>query len=141
MRLETSFKNESYNARRCTELLSQTPELRDDVYVPRVYGAAEGCEESDRIMIMEWVDGCRYVYSPADFDTADTDRLNDRKSKEKMGLQTREAMDLAISVMSAMTFSWGFVHCDPHPGNILVRQHPTKKGKPQIVRLIRPRRC
>ena len=43
-------------------------------------------------------------------------------------------MDLAISTMSAMTFSWGFVHCDPHPGNILVRPHPTKKGKPQIVR-------
>jgi len=59
MRLETSFKNEAKNARRCAELLAQTPELRDDVYVPRVYGAAEGCEESDRIMVMEWVDGCR----------------------------------------------------------------------------------
>ena len=42
-------------------------------------------------------------------------------------------MDLAIATMSAMTFSWGFVHCDPHPGNILVRPHPTKKGKPQVI--------
>lgn len=61
MRLETSFKNEANNARRCAELLEQTPELRDDVYVPRVYGKQEGCEESDRIMVMEWVDGCRWV--------------------------------------------------------------------------------
>jgi aarF domain-containing kinase len=59
MRLETSFRNEANNARRCAELLSQTPELRDSVYVPRVFGEAEGGPESDRVMVMEWVDGCR----------------------------------------------------------------------------------
>lgn len=59
MRKETSFKNEANNARRCAELLAQTPELRDSVYVPKVFGEAEGCRESDRIMVMEWVDGCR----------------------------------------------------------------------------------
>jgi aarF domain-containing kinase len=46
-------------------------------------------------------------------------------------------MDIAISLNSAMTFTWGFVHCDPHPGNILVRRHPDpkrgRKGEPQIV--------
>ncbi|KAK1921885.1 putative mitochondrion protein [Papiliotrema laurentii] len=118
MRLETSFRNEANNARRCAELLSQTPELRDSVYVPRVFGEAEGGPESDRVMVMEWVDGCR---------------LNDRDAIEAMGLNTREVMDLAISTMSAMTFSWGFVHCDPHPGNLLVRKHPARKGKPQLV--------
>ncbi|WVQ76577.1 hypothetical protein IAR50_006249 [Cryptococcus sp. DSM 104548] len=118
MRYETSFIHEAGNARRCAELLAQTPELRDDVYVPRVYGKDEGCQESDRVMVMEWVDGCR---------------LNDKKQIEDWGLNVREVMDLTISTMSAMTFSWGFVHCDPHPGNILVRPHPSKKGKPQII--------
>ena len=61
------------------------------------------------------------------------DRLNDRAAIEAMGLNTRDVMDLVISTWSAMTFSWGFLHCDPHPGNILVRRHPTKRGKPQIV--------
>lgn len=61
MRLETSFKHEADNARRCAELLAQTTELRDDIYVPRVFGADEGCKASDRIMVMEWVDGVRYV--------------------------------------------------------------------------------
>jgi hypothetical protein len=64
---------------------------------------------------------------------ADSRRLNDQKAIEGMGLNLREVMDLAISTISAMTFSWGFVHCDPHPGNILVRKHPTKRGRPQIV--------
>ncbi|ODN75109.1 hypothetical protein L202_06324 [Cryptococcus amylolentus CBS 6039] len=118
MRYETSFIHEAGNARRCADLLAQTPELRDDVYVPRVYGKDEGCQESDRVMVMEWVDGCR---------------LNDKKQIEDWGLNVREVMDITISTMSAMTFSWGFVHCDPHPGNILVRPHPTKKGKPQII--------
>ncbi|KAK8843490.1 hypothetical protein IAR55_007150 [Kwoniella newhampshirensis] len=118
MRLETSFTNEANNARRCAALLAQTPELKDDVYVPRVYGEAEGCKQSDRVMVMEWIDGCR---------------LNDKKQLQEWDLNLREVMDLAISTMSAMTFSWGFIHCDPHPGNILVRPHPRKKGKPQIV--------
>lgn len=35
-----------------------------------------------------------------------------------------------------MIFQYGHVHCDAHPGNILVRQHPNKpKGNPQIVLL------
>ena len=59
MRLETSFTHEAANARRCAELLAETPELRDDVYIPRVFGEAEGCRESERVMVMEWVDGCR----------------------------------------------------------------------------------
>lgn len=62
-------------------------------------------------------------------------------------------MDTVISCMSAMTFKWGFVsrvemaaidttfiflsiiqvHCDPHPGNILVRPHPENPKKPQVV--------
>lgn len=27
----------------------------------------------------------------------------------------------------------GFVHADPHPGNLLVRQRPDKPSRPQIV--------
>lgn len=118
MRLETSFLHEAANARKCAELLAQTPELRDDIYVPKVFGKGEGYPESDRVMVMEWVDGCR---------------LNDKAQLQAWGLNLRDVMDLAVSLNGAMTFSWGFLHSDPHPGNILVRPHPTKKGKPQLV--------
>jgi aarF domain-containing kinase len=59
MRHETSFLEEATNARKCAKLLAETPELADDIHVPHVYGKDEGCPESDRIMVMEWVDGCR----------------------------------------------------------------------------------
>lgn len=59
MLLETSFMHEAGNARKCASYVAQTPELKDDIYVPKVYGKAEGYPESDRILVMEWVDGCR----------------------------------------------------------------------------------
>ncbi|TXT13586.1 hypothetical protein VHUM_00953 [Vanrija humicola] len=118
MRHETSFNREARNARKCAAYLAQTPELADDIMVPKVYGKEEGYPESDRILVMEWVDGCR---------------LTDKKQIEAWGLKPRDVMDLAIALNAAMTFSWGFVHCDPHPGNILVRPHPTKRGKPQLI--------
>lgn len=34
-----------------------------------------------------------------------------------------------------MIFKDGFVHCDPHPGNILVRANPSRPGRPQVVLL------
>jgi len=115
MRLETSFIHEASNARTCSALLAETPELRDKVYVPKVYDEVAG---SERVMVMEYVDGCK---------------LNDRKQLEEWGFKPREVMDIAIQVASAMTFSWGFVHCDPHPGNILVRPHPSNSKKPQVI--------
>ena len=64
-------------------------------------------------------------------------RLNDTAAIDALQLSRRSIMDLAISLNSAMTFTWGFVHCDPHPGNILVRRHPDPakraREKPQIV--------
>jgi hypothetical protein len=58
MRLETSFIHEASNARTCSALLAATPELRDKVYVPKVYDDVVG---SERVMVMEYVDGCRWV--------------------------------------------------------------------------------
>ncbi|BEI82769.1 hypothetical protein CcaverHIS002_0306370 [Cutaneotrichosporon cavernicola] len=92
MRLETSFLHEAANARRCAELLAETPELRDDIYVPKVFGKAEGYPESDRVLVMEWVDGCR---------------LNDKAQIQEWGLELRDVMDLAISLNGAMTFTSG----------------------------------
>jgi aarF domain-containing kinase len=38
---------------------------------------------------------------------ADIPRLNDKDKMEQMGIKPKDAMDLAISTISAMTFSWG----------------------------------
>lgn len=39
----------------------------------------------------------------------------------------------SLLLVFAVIFSWGHVHCDPHPGNVLVRPHPANPRKPQIV--------
>lgn len=117
MRLETNFLHEAENAQKCAEYLAKTPELRDKVYVPQVYPEVAGTE---RVMVMEYVKGCK---------------ITDSEEIEAMGFTPREVMDTMIATMSAMTFKWGFVHCDPHPGNILVRPHPSNPKKPQVILL------
>lgn len=41
-------------------------------------------------------------------------------------------MELMVSTFSAQMFKFGYLHCDPHPGNLLIRPHP-KTGKLQMV--------
>lgn len=36
-----------------------------------------------------------------------------------------------VDLFSAQMFLWGWVHCDPHPGNIFIRRLPS--GKPELV--------
>lgn len=62
-------------------------------------------------------------------------------------------MGIATALFAAMVFKWGWVHpflprlyvlpvdhnstqlhSDLHPGNVLVRPHPSDKSRPQIVR-------
>jgi aarF domain-containing kinase len=56
MRLETNFLHEAQNAQKCAAFLADTPELRDKVYVPKVYPEVAGTE---RVMVMEFVKGCK----------------------------------------------------------------------------------
>jgi len=44
-------------------------------------------------------------------------------------------MRTMVELFSAQIFDWGWVHCDPHPGNIFVRPHPQLPGRPQFVLL------
>jgi aarF domain-containing kinase len=58
---------------------------------------------------MEYVEGCK---------------INDVEAlKEQFG-DAKKASDILIEVFSRMIFSNGHVHCDAHPGNILVRRNP-----------------
>ena len=41
-----------------------------------------------------------------------------------MGLDPLAVFDSFARVFGEMTFSFGFLHCDPHPGNALVRVAP-----------------
>ncbi|KAJ5266595.1 hypothetical protein N7478_009403 [Penicillium angulare] len=48
-----------------------------------------------------------------------------------LGLSLKDVMTTMVDLFSAQMFLWGWVHCDPHPGNIFIRRKPN--GKPELV--------
>jgi aarF domain-containing kinase len=67
---------------------------------------------------MEFVEGDRIT---------DVDVLN-----QKFG-SAANVSNVLIDIYARMIFLHGHIHCDAHPGNILIRKQPN--GKPQIVLL------
>jgi aarF domain-containing kinase len=128
LRRELDFKQEAQNALKTMEFIRSEPDLVEKVYVPKVYPELS----TQKVLVAEWIDGVR---------------LSDKKAvKSLMGEGpsvnvsslrggTKWIMDTMVQLFSAQIFSWGWVHCDPHPGNILIRPHPLKPRQPQFVLL------
>jgi aarF domain-containing kinase len=58
------------------------------------------------------------------------DKIDDLETlKTKYG-SPKAATDILIDIFAKMIFIHGHVHCDAHPGNILVRPNPSKPGRP-----------
>lgn len=53
------------------------------------------------------------------------------KGRGGLGVSLKDVMTTMVDLFSAQMFLWGWVHCDPHPGNIFVRRQPS--GKPELV--------
>ncbi|MCJ1444973.1 MAG: hypothetical protein MMC23_005477 [Stictis urceolatum] len=51
--------------------------------------------------------------------------------KGGLGVSVPDVMTTMVDLFSAQMFLWGWVHCDPHPGNIFIRRLPS--GKPELV--------
>ncbi|GAA5824720.1 hypothetical protein JCM3770_003081 [Rhodotorula araucariae] len=114
MRMEADLKHEAYNAERTARYLADEPSLRDRAMVPRVHWRWTG----ESIMTADYVTACR---------------LTDKDRIAAANISLKQVMDTATELFSAMVFKWGFVHADPHPGNILVRAHPQRPSQPQVV--------
>lgn len=54
-----------------------------------------------------------------------------KDGKGGLGLSLKDVMTTMVDLFSAQMFLWGWVHCDPHPGNIFIRRLPS--GKPELV--------
>ncbi|XP_067470251.1 aarF domain-containing protein kinase 1 isoform X2 [Thunnus thynnus] len=65
---------------------------------------------------------------------ADGGQVNDREYMKKHGINVNKISEDLGKMYSEMIFVHGFVHCDPHPGNVLVRKCPQSK-KTEIVLL------
>ena len=58
---------------------------------------------------MEWIEGCR---------------VNDQTALLQASIRPQDVAVLLLDAFAEMTYVHGFVHGDPHPGNILVRPAP-----------------
>jgi hypothetical protein len=61
--------------------------------------------------------------------------VTDLDAIHKLNLNPAHVARLISQTFCEQIFRHGFVHCDPHDANLLVRENPLKKGRPQIVLL------
>ncbi|XP_066873833.1 uncharacterized aarF domain-containing protein kinase 5 isoform X21 [Kogia breviceps] len=67
-----------------------------------------------RVLTAEFCEGCK---------------VNDVEAIKTMGLAVRDIAEKLIKVFAEQIFYTGFIHSDPHPGNVLVRKGPDGKGQ------------
>ncbi|KAG9101983.1 methionine-synthesizing 5- methyltetrahydropteroyltriglutamate--homocysteine methyltransferase [Ceratobasidium sp. 370] len=115
MRHETDFMREAHNATRAAADIASEPKLRGRVIVPEVHWDRTG----DRVMTADWIDGAC--------------RLTDGATQRKWGFDPKVAMDTLLDLIGAQVFVFGFLHADPHPGNVLVRPNPQNPNVPQVA--------
>lgn len=113
LRQEVDFEREGRNAEKCHEYMKGERALAPHVYVPKVYWE----QTSPRVLTAEWIDGTS---------------LTDPGLLESRGFSLTHIMSKIVDLFAHQIFVSGFVHCDPHPGNILVRNNPNN-NQTQIV--------
>mmetsp|Transcript_9230 Transcript_9230/g.8162 ORF Transcript_9230/g.8162 Transcript_9230/m.8162 type:complete len:90 (-) Transcript_9230:502-771(-) len=63
------------------------------------------------------------------------DQVDEILNKFGKGPTQKYVCKSLIDAFAKQIFWFGHVHVDGHPGNILVREHPDHKGRPQVVLL------
>ncbi|XP_011505757.1 PREDICTED: uncharacterized aarF domain-containing protein kinase 1 [Ceratosolen solmsi marchali] len=106
---ELDFNLEGKNAEKVKMLFSNYSWL----HIPKIYWDVS----SNRVLTMEFIDG---------------GQVNDIKYYQDNKINPYEISNKLGSLYSHMIFITGFVHSDPHPGNIMIRKN---NNKPEIVLL------
>jgi aarF domain-containing kinase len=114
VRQELDFSREAAHLARARELLGADSRTRGRVFAPR----PEPRLCSARVVAMDFVRG-----TP----------VGDVAALRAAGLDTRRVAAAVRDAFAAMVFSHGFVHCDPHPGNMLVVRR--QDGSPAVALL------
>ena len=113
LRAELDFVAEASNCNLCREQMKER--FGDRVTTPEVFPEAT----TARVMTT------RFIHAA---------KANDRPHIEALGLSVREVGTLFADAFAHQIFNTGFVHADPHPGNVFVRPRPGgRRGEAQLV--------
>lgn len=108
---ETNFITEMANSERLKKYIAEDSSMRSsNVYVPKNYRATE------QVLITEWIDG---------------HSLSDKEVLLNAGLDLGVIMKQYLGVFGKQIFKYGWIHSDPHPGNLMARFD--SRGKQQLV--------
>ncbi|XP_058207251.1 putative ABC1 protein At2g40090 [Rhododendron vialii] len=120
---ELDFLVEAKNSVKCMDNFRKlSPRVADCVYAPTVYWNLS----TSKLLTMEFIDGAQ---------------VTDVKKIQGLGIQPNDVAKLLSQAFAEMMFRHGFVHCDPHAANLLIRPLPSGKRsilgkrKPQLVLL------
>ncbi|KAG7245230.1 hypothetical protein INR49_023802 [Caranx melampygus] len=103
---ELDFENEARNSERCAKELKHFK----FVVVPKVFWE----QTSKRVLTAEFCSGCK---------------INNVEAIKSQGLSLKDTADKLIKTFAEQIFYTGFIHADPHPGNVLVRPGPDNKAE------------
>ncbi|XP_036410924.1 uncharacterized aarF domain-containing protein kinase 5 isoform X2 [Megalops cyprinoides] len=103
---ELDFENEARNSERCAHDLRHFK----FIVVPKVFWE----QTSKRVLTAEFCEGCK---------------INNIEEIKRQGLSFKDTADKLIRTFAEQIFYTGFIHADPHPGNVLVRRGPDKKAE------------
>ncbi|GMM30353.1 hypothetical protein DAMA08_030980 [Martiniozyma asiatica (nom. inval.)] len=111
MREELDFGWEYKNAVMVSNLIKSDPEFGKDqkYYIPHYYEEISG----KKILISEWIDA---------------ELIGQYKGLADKGYNLTLLMSQIGRIYARQVFTWGVVHCDLHPGNLMVR-HVTVPNK------------
>jgi aarF domain-containing kinase len=109
---ELNFLEEGQNCQKLDNMIKNS--FRGRVKCPKVYWECT----SSRVLTLEFVEGVK---------------VNDRIGLSQLQADAAQVSQLLTEVFCEQIFLNGFVHCDPHPGNILVRRDPQNSNNIQLV--------
>lgn len=106
---ELDFRLEAKNSELTRSQLET--KFHNILYVPKIIASTQ------KVLIAEWI--------------PDTVMISDVKGLKERGFNSKAVVLDATRIFGHQIFHTGHIHCDPHPGNLLVRKGPT--GLHQIV--------
>lgn len=107
MALELDFRQEARNSERLAHMFAS----RSDVYVPRIYWGLT----TKRVLTMEFVDAIK---------------INHVEALEAAKVNPLQVANTVSSIFGDMIHVHGFVHCDPHAGNLAVLPESGRSAAP-----------
>ncbi|KAJ3682659.1 hypothetical protein LUZ60_012886 [Juncus effusus] len=123
---ELDFLYEARNSERCVKNFKRlSPHIAGSIYAPKVYWNMS----TSRVLTMEFMDAAE---------------ITDVKAIKSLGLRPYDVSKLVSEAFAEMTFKHGFVHCDPHAANLMVRPLPAssssffslfRRKRPQLILL------